>query len=135
MSSNTEYRIQRLCISKENPNTNFSLINKISNIDDNDYNILLTMSNEIYIKEFNKILKINNINSVSYDYENKKQNYDNKIEYTIKEIDENEVKISDEVSEHISEINNIVNNLVSHINIMKNKISEKYGDVFESDVV
>ena len=35
MSSSNDYRVLRLCVSKENPKTNFSLI---SNIDDNDYN-------------------------------------------------------------------------------------------------
>jgi hypothetical protein len=70
---------------KENPKTNFVLVNKINTEDDNDYNVILSMSNEIYIKEFDKILKINNINSVVYDSETKTQNYDNKIEYTLTE--------------------------------------------------
>ena len=65
---------------KENPKTNFVLVNKINTDDDNDYNVILSMSNEIYIKEFDKILKINNINSVLYDSETKTQKYDNKIE-------------------------------------------------------
>jgi hypothetical protein len=70
---------------KENPKTNFVLLNKLNTEDDNDYNVILSMSNEIYIKEFDKILKINNINSVVYDSKTKTQNYDNKIEYTLVE--------------------------------------------------
>ena len=55
MSSKDNYKISRLCIIKENPKTNFSFVNKINIDDENDYNLILSMSNEIFIKEFNKI--------------------------------------------------------------------------------
>lgn len=108
------YKISRLCLTKENPKTNFILVNKINTDDDNDCNVILSMTNEIYIKEFDKILKINNINSITYDSENKTQNYNNKIEYTLKE----NLVVCD--NENV-EINNIVNTLESYMGNIKEK--------------
>ena len=108
------YKISRLCLTKENPKTNFILVNKINTDDDNDCNVILSMTNEIYIKEFDKILKINNINSVTYDSETKTQIYNNKIEYTLTE----NLVVCD--NENV-EINNIVNTLESYMGNIKEK--------------
>ena len=116
------YKISRLCLIKENPKTNFILVNKINTVDDNDYNVILSMTNEIYIKEFDKILKINNINSVLYDSETKTQNYDNKIEYTISDKnDENVDKNNVDKNVENVEINIIVNTLDSYMSNIKHK--------------
>jgi hypothetical protein len=117
---------------KENPKTNFVLVNKINTEDDNDYNVILSMSNEIYIKEFDKILKINNINSVVYDSETKTKKYDNKIEYTLSEKNiEYTNNDNENVNENIVEINNIVNTLESYMNNMK----QRYLEPVESEPI
>ena len=120
MESSSDYKILRFCLLKEDPKTNFILINKINTVDDNDYNVILSMSNEIYIKEFDKILKINNINSVLYDSETKTQSYDNKIEYTLTE------KTDDII------VNNEINNTLE--NQMYN-IKQKYENTVVEPIV
>jgi hypothetical protein len=57
MESSSDYKILRFCLLKEEPKTNFILVNKINTVDDNDYNVILSMSNEIYIK-LHKRLKV-----------------------------------------------------------------------------
>ena len=45
MQSSSDYKILRFCLLKEDPKTNFILVNKINTVDDNDYNVILSECN------------------------------------------------------------------------------------------
>ena len=126
-----KYKVFQLCFSNENNKTN--VVFKINTENDYDFNLITTMSNELYVKELDKILVINNISSAFYNNDNQNHDFETKIDYTIKEKPK---EIANDT--HISEINSIVNNLINYMNDFKNKVLEnenkEYDDVKEDTV-
>ena len=62
----SNYKVIQLCFNKETPKSNFNLVFKINPNNDYDFNMILTISNDIYITEFDKILSTHNIISIIY---------------------------------------------------------------------
>ena len=118
--SSSKYKVYHLCFKKENPKTNFDLVIKINAEDDYDFNIILTLSNEIYIKEFDKNLTMNKIISIIYDASIKHHNFDTKIDYSLSD---NIKKVDDKLETSMSsDIDDLINNLNLYMDDFKNKL-------------
>jgi hypothetical protein len=78
----SNYKVIQLCFNKETPKSNFNLVFKINPDNDYDFNMILTISNDIFVKEFDKILSTHNIISIIYNSSTNKYDFDIKINYT-----------------------------------------------------
>ena len=121
-----KYKVFQLCFNTEINQTN--VVFKINTENDYDFNLITTMSNELYVKELDKILVINNISSAFFNNDNKNHDFETKIDYIIKEKPKEIVNDT-----NISEISSIVNNLLNYMEDFKKKVleNENKEDIIE----
>ena len=113
----SNYKVIQLCFDKETPKSNFNLVFKINPDNDYDFNMILTISNDIYVKEFEKKLSINNIISILYNNENK-YDFDTKINYTLSD----KPLIIEDKYERNKDIDVIISDLLLYMDNFKNKV-------------
>ena len=117
--SHSNYKVIQLCFNKETPKSNFNLILKINPNNDYDFNMILTISNDIYVKEFDKILSTHNIISIIYNNNSNKYDFDTKISYTLSD----KPLIIEDTYQRNKEIDNIISDLLSYMEKFKEEMN------------
>ena len=123
--SHSNYKVIQLCFNKETPKSNFNLILKINPNNDYDFNMILTISNDIHVKEFDKILSTHNIISVIYNNNSNKYDFDTKISYTLSD----KPLIIEDTYQRNKEIDNIISDLLSYMENFKNEMIIKEDEM------
>jgi hypothetical protein len=81
--------------------------------------MILTISNDIYVKEFDKILSTHNIISIIYNNNSNKYDFDTKISYTLSD----KPLIIEDTYQRNKEIDNIISDLLSYMENFKEEMN------------